>query len=106
MTELVDPFEIERIVGARRHRTAHLGRAVSAEERVYVLHSQECLDSGIDLRECPYSLALDQVAAQGDWKLWRHRADVPVLVALWRDLLIPATVLTNAHLGIELIEEG
>ncbi len=60
MTNLVDPDRIEGIVGARRHETLHIGRAVSAEQTVYILHSQECKDSGIDLRSCEYSVALDR----------------------------------------------
>lgn len=59
MTDLVPADQIEEIVGARRHALAHLGRAVSAEQTVYVLHSQQCKDSGIDLRSCIYSQALD-----------------------------------------------
>ncbi|MFB7890316.1 hypothetical protein ACFCZ3_19920 [Cellulosimicrobium cellulans] len=59
MADLVPPGRIEEIVGACRHDTKHLGRAVSAEKRVYVLHSWACIDSGIDLRECEFSRALD-----------------------------------------------
>lgn len=58
MIELVDPTEIEEIVGTRRHKTYHLARAVSAEETVYIMHSQVCVDTGRDLRDCPFSLAL------------------------------------------------
>lgn len=60
MTNFVPADQIERIVGARRHATHHLGRAVSAEQAVYILHSVACKDSGLDLRECPFSLALDR----------------------------------------------
>jgi hypothetical protein len=59
MSNLVPADQIEQIVGARRHALAHLGRAVTAEQIVYVLHSQRCKDSGIDLRACTYSQALD-----------------------------------------------
>ena len=59
MSKLVPASKIEGIVGARRHPTNHQGRAVSAEQTVYVLHSKECLDSGIDLRRCPFSVAMD-----------------------------------------------
>lgn len=59
MSDLVPAENIERIVGVRRHATEHWGRAVSTEQRVYILHSQQCLDSGIDLRECSFSFALD-----------------------------------------------
>jgi hypothetical protein len=67
MSELVDPTKIESIVGAARHPLRHLARAVSEEQKVYILHSQECLESGIDLRNCRYSLALD---AGIDIELW------------------------------------
>lgn len=67
---MVDPVpteDIERIVGVPRHPTEHYARAVSAEQTVYVLHSQKCLDSGIDLRECRYSLALDNGIRRSEW---------------------------------------
>lgn len=60
MTDLVPAGQIEQIVGARRHALAHLGRAVSAERTVYILHSATCLASGVDLRDCVYSRALDK----------------------------------------------
>ncbi len=60
MSGLVNPDQIEQLVGIRRHQTEHFGRADSTEQTVYILHSQECKDSGIDLRECPFSIALDQ----------------------------------------------
>lgn len=60
MTDLVPADEIEAIVGVARHQSKHFARAVSAERKVYILHSQGCLDDEIDLRDCPYSLALDR----------------------------------------------
>jgi hypothetical protein len=78
VSDIVPAEDIERIVGVERHPTEHWGRAVSAEQRVYILHSQECLDSGRDLRECPYSLALDNGIDPFDWT-----EDVPV--SLWLD---------------------
>lgn len=68
MSALVPADQIEQLVGARRHALAHLGRAVSAEQTVYVLHSQACKDSGIDLRACGYSLALDRGIDPHDWQ--------------------------------------
>lgn len=67
MTDLVPAEDIERIVGVQRHPTQHYARAVSAEQTVYILHSHECLASGIDLRECRYSLALDNGIRQDEW---------------------------------------
>lgn len=73
MTDLVPADQIEQIVGARRHPLAHLGRAVSAEQTVYVLHSQQCKDSGIDLRSCGYSVALDNGIDLHDWQNHQDR---------------------------------
>ena len=86
MTTLVPPDRIESLVGARRHRAAHIGRAVAAEQTVYILHSQVCKNSGIDLRECRFSLALDRgiVAEQ-----WRGQEDRPVFLGVWNERLVP-----------------
>jgi hypothetical protein len=54
MSALVPATDIERIVGVDRHATDHWGRAVSAEQTVYILHAAECLASGIDLRDCNF----------------------------------------------------
>jgi hypothetical protein len=78
MSDLVPAEEIERIVGVARHSVEHWGRAVSAEQKVYILHSRECLDRGGDLRDCPYSIALDQGLAMDRWADYE---DQPV--ALW-----------------------
>lgn len=67
MSELVDPSKIEDIVGAKRHPIRHLARVVSSEERVYILHSQDCVDSESDLRRCPYSIALDKGINLDHW---------------------------------------
>lgn len=79
MSDLVDPGTIEKIVGARRHQSEHLGRAVSAEGKVYVLHSRDCVGSNIDLRECPFSVALDKgIEAPAVWSAWERAQDVTV----------------------------
>lgn len=83
MTRLVHADRIEKIVGAPRHRTDHIGRAVSTERIVYILHSHECRDSGIDLRDCPYSLALDRGI---DRLMWVE--DAPVRLRIVEDSLI------------------
>lgn len=88
MSDLVDPAKIEDLVGAKRHTVQHLARAVSAEKRVYILHSQKCLDSGIDLRDCPYSEALDKGIKVIDWQ---DREDQPVALAIYRTHLLPLT---------------
>ena len=80
MSNLVPPSEIEGIVGARRHPTDHQGRAVSSEQTVYVLHSKACVDSGVDLRDCPFSVAMDRgVDLDGAWS---GREDEPVTLAI------------------------
>jgi hypothetical protein len=86
MSELVPTEEIEQIVGIERHQTRHYARAISEEQTVYILHSRECKDSGIDLRECAFSLALDKGIDQYDWS---DREDRPVLVRVRNGLLIP-----------------
>ena len=87
MSELVPPTEIEGIVGARRHPTDHIGRAVSSEQTVYILHSKECVDSGIDLRRCPFSIALDRgIDLDG---AWNGREDEPVTLGIIDLKLVP-----------------
>ncbi|WP_439030252.1 hypothetical protein [Gordonia terrae] len=86
MTDLVPSAEIERIVGVPRHDTKHLARAVSATQTVFVLHSRECLDSGIDLRVCRYSLALDR-GIQED--IWSRHCDTPVEIRIRDTRLVP-----------------
>ena len=68
MSDLVPADRIETIVGARRHLIDHIGRAVSAEDTVYILHSHACKDSGIDLRDCAFSLALDDGIDPDEWE--------------------------------------
>jgi len=87
MTNIVSPSRIEEIVGVRRHRQAHYGRAVSAEQTVYILHSQRCLDSGIDLRECRFSVALDHGIKLETWA--GDLQDRPVILGVWQDRLVP-----------------
>lgn len=67
MTKRVPSDQIESIVGTERHWTKHYARAVSAEQTVYILHSRECLTSGIDLRVCRFSLPLDRGIDVSQW---------------------------------------
>jgi hypothetical protein len=90
MTDLVPAENIERIVGTLRHPTLHYGHASSSEQTVYILHSQECLDSGIDLRDCAFSVALDEGIDVGyNGAPWTDFEDVPVPLTIWRGRLIP-----------------
>lgn len=82
---LVPADQIEHIVGARRHAHQHLGRAVTAEQTVYVLHPQQCKDSG-DLRECEWSRALSNGIDPADWEGHEDRA---VALAIIRRRLFP-----------------
>lgn len=87
MTELVPPTEIEGIVGAKRHPRVHIGRAVSAEQTVYILHSQRCLDIFADLRKCRFSLALDRGIDAGG--AWAGQQDKAVFLGVWDGRLVP-----------------
>lgn len=86
MSDLVPASEIERIVGVDRHPTEHWGRAVSDEQTVYILHSAACLASGIDLRQCDYSVALDNGIELTDWA---GREDQPVRLGFDDGWLVP-----------------
>ena len=74
MSELVPAADIERIVGAVRHQTRHMARAVSSEQTVYILHSEECRTMFVDLRDCPFSLALDGGIRLSRWDGAEDRA--------------------------------
>lgn len=100
MTELVRRSEIERLVGAGRSPGAHLGRADSEAGTVYILHSQRCLDSGIDLRECMYSLALDNGIDMDAWD--GHEDQATLLWVTHEGGLVPSPfghVEVPIHLG-------
>jgi hypothetical protein len=86
VSDLVPAEDIERIVGCPRHRKAHYGRAVSDEQTVYILHSKECLDSGIDLRKCRFSIALDRGI---DLRRWDGYEDIAVALGVWETKLVP-----------------
>lgn len=79
MSELEPAGTIEATVGAPRDPWLHIGRAVSAEQRVYVLHSEECRELFADLRDCPFSKALDRGI---DVERWEGFIDMPVKVAV------------------------
>ena len=90
MSAPVPAEQIEAIVGVQRHPDRHYARAVSAVQTVYILHSQECLDSGVDLRECAYSIALDKgIEHFIPWSGWRRVQDRPVPVEVFRGWLVP-----------------
>ena len=84
MSRLEAADKIEGIVGVKRHPIDHMGRAVSAEQRVYVLHSVECAASGIDLRKCEYSEALDLGI---DLDVWGDCQDTAVRLTIDEEFL-------------------
>ena len=102
MSRLEDSKDIEKIVGAKRHGIDHIGRAVSAEKRIYVLHSKECVSTGIDVRECLYSVASDLGL---DLELWEDQQDAPVRLEICPDegdllpRLNPSVTLDVDHRG-------
>ncbi|WP_439593906.1 hypothetical protein [Microbacterium sp.] len=82
MSRLEPADKIEAIVGAKRHERDHLGRAISAEQRVYILHSRQCTLAYADLRKCPYSVALDLGI---DMSIWTGFEDRVVTLAIADD---------------------
>ena len=89
MTERVDPADIERIVGTPRHDSLHYGRAVSDEQTFYILHARDCVADFEDLRDCPFSLALDHGL---DLDLWSDMLDKPVSLRVKWGQLLPGVV--------------
>lgn len=86
VSDLVPPQEIEEIVGISRHLWLHYGRASSAEQTMYVLHSKLCLHHTPDLRECRFSRALDRGINP---EAWVGHEDKPVELRVWEGRLIP-----------------
>lgn len=76
VADLVDPGQIERIVGARRHSIKHLGRVVTADHTTYILHSEHCRSRGLDLRECAFSVAMDDGVDDAEFEGYTDRAIV------------------------------
>lgn len=84
MTTLVPRKLIEETVGTRRQNKLHVGRMNSKENAFYILHSKECLESGIDLRDCEYSVALDNGIK--DWDGWE---DNPHFITISDGMIVP-----------------
>ena len=84
MSERVDSSAIEGIVGVKRHPVNHYGRAVSAEQTVYVLHSQRCVDEVPDLN-CAYTAGLDEGIDVDRWV-----QDASVVLAIEDSRLVPS----------------
>ena len=92
MTERVPADEIENIVGRKRSVKDHYARAVSADQTVYILHSRECLALNADLRDCPWSLALDRGIDLDEWV-----EDVPLTVYARSGRLLPSPAEVRAR---------
>ena len=86
MSEIVPASEIEQLVGIGRHHAAHYGRAVSAEQTFYILHSQACLRDSFDLRVCDFSLALDRGIDEYEWS---DDMDSAVQLVIFKGRLVP-----------------
>lgn len=83
--ESVPAEHIEAIVGAVRHDTLHIGRAVSADRRVFILHSVECKEKhGADLALCKFSKALAYGITEDEWPM-----DTPVPLRIVGPRLLP-----------------
>lgn len=90
MSARVDPGEIEMIVGARRHSIKHLGRLVTADHTTYILHSEHCKSRYEDLRECVFSLAMDEGIDEADFEGYMDR---PIVMGVDSDgVLLPADI--------------
>lgn len=96
MSELVDPAAIESIVGAPRADLLHIGRAVSSEQMVFVMHSRKCVESGTDPRDCIYSLACDEGI---DLAEWGGHEDMPVILDIEDGRLVPLSLATTERTG-------
>lgn len=75
----VAPELIEQIVGTPRRRWAHIARANSAEQTVYIMHPYHCLERTPDPRDCPYSRALKRGIEPDRWASWEN---FPVTVGI------------------------
>lgn len=88
MSAIEAATDIEQTVGAYRDRILHIGRVVTGERKVYILHPTECVQSHEDLRSCAMSLAMDEGIELADW---RDATDRPMVLGVSdRGKLVPA----------------
>jgi hypothetical protein len=104
MTRQESGASIEQKLGMKRDLVEHLAIAVSAEQRVYILHSQQCVDSHPDLRKCPFSIALDLGIDEDAWCLSEDR---PVLLSICpdNDDLLPNDLPESADSDAESLDD-
>lgn len=101
MSRLVSADEIEGIVGVERHPVVHYGHDDPAARTFYILHSRQCLDTGIDLRRCSYSMAVDYHGV--DPKLWERYPNRPVPLTFQMGRVAPAlSLMPDAKMPAEL----
>lgn len=79
MANLVPADQIEALVSARRHSVKHLGRHDTATDTIYILHSEQCRAQTDDLRDCAFSIALDDGVDEDDWDAYHDR---PIALAV------------------------
>lgn len=85
--KVVPSDEIEEIVGCLRFKDKHVGYVMSSRKTVYVMHSHYCRDSNVDLRQCKYSLAIEDGI---DEEVWSGHMDKPMFVEVEDNTLVPA----------------
>ena len=86
MSDLVDPRKIEGIVGRKRHPVLHFGFCERSRGIFYILHSIACVERVPDLRDCPFSVALDVYGIDpDDWPPTSVALDIdPDGSLIWR----------------------
>lgn len=87
MANLVPSHLIEDIVGVKRHPDHHIGRAVSSEEMMYILHSRQCFSE--DMLNCEFTWALDRGI---EMSKWGHHLDIPVKLEIDGGHLVPGGI--------------
>ena len=79
MTKPINPGTIQEIVGVERDPEQHIGRAISEHDMVYILHSRKCMETQHDMRDCEFSLELDEGI---DLEIWKDFQDQPVYLEI------------------------
>lgn len=83
MVEQISAEQATNKVGVDRHNKVHLGRASSADQKVYILHSGECLiETGGNLLSCEYSQALEWGIDSSKWE-----EDIPTVLGIFNGRL-------------------
>lgn len=78
--------DIEAIVGIQRHSTVHYGRAVSATDQFYILHSRRCLRDFPDSMDCPFSFSMLHGINRKEWAKWQ---DMALPIGIRRGMVVP-----------------